>query len=753
MFTSGNPAALKIFGAKSEEEFILHGLMDLSPDYQPEGRVSAEKAREMIETALREGSHYFEWTHRRLDGEEFPADVLIARMEQEGKVVLQGTVRDITARKRTEEALHKIKLQLVHAMSLAQLVAWEYDVASGLFNFSDTYYALHGTNAELENGNLMSAEVFTRKFMHPDDAHLVADSIGRAMATADPDYHAQQEARILRRDGEVRHVLVNMTITKDAAGRTIQIQGANQDITERKRIEEALRTSQQLLERIINAISVRVFWKDKNLVYLGCNAVFARDAGFADPKDIIGKDDSQMGWRDQAEKYRADDRQVIESGCSKLLIEESQTTPEGNTITLLSSKIPLRSSNGEISGVLGTYMDITERKRFEAQMFQSQKMETVGKLAGGIAHEFNSIMTAIIGYSELLLIDLPPENPLCRNARQIRQAADRAAALTRQLLAYGRKQILQPGILDLNSILAGMENVLRHLVGNNGEVRITPGPGLKAVKADAGQIEQVIVNIAMNAAEAMPNGGTLSLETDNVTLDEAYVSRFPELKAGEYVMLAISDTGVGMSEAVRTRVFEPFFSTKPVGQGTGLGLATCYGILKQSGGHISVYSEPARGSTFKIYLPPVEAPAQIPVQRIDTPDLPRGTETILLVEDDPALREMAATLLTRLGYAVMTAANGVEALSLKQQRGVGHVDLLFTDVVMPHMSGKELSDRVRVLYPHTRILFTSAYTENSIVHQGVLDPGVALLQKPFTPGALARKVREMLDAAPRTADS
>jgi signal transduction histidine kinase/HAMP domain-containing protein len=394
-----------------------------------------------------------------------------------------------------------------------------------------------------------------------------------------------------------------------------------------------------------------------------------------------------------------------------------------------------------------------ERKRAEDHLVQSQKMETVGKLAGGIAHEFNSIMTAIIGYSELLLIDLPPENPLCRNARQIRQAADRAAALTRQLLAYGRKQILQPGILDLNSILAGMENVLRHLVGNNGEVRITPGPGLKAVKADAGQIEQVIVNIAMNAAEAMPNGGTLSLETDNVTLDEAYVSRFPELKAGEYVMLAISDTGVGMSEAVRTRVFEPFFSTKPVGQGTGLGLATCYGILKQSGGHISVYSEPARGSTFKIYLPPVEAPAQIPVQRIDTPDLPRGTETILLVEDDPALREMAATLLTRLGYAVMTAANGVEALSLKQQRGVGHVDLLFTDVVMPHMSGKELSDRVRVLYPHTRILFTSAYTENSIVHQGVLDPGVALLQKPFTPGALARKVREMLDAAPRTADS
>jgi two-component system, cell cycle sensor histidine kinase and response regulator CckA len=386
-----------------------------------------------------------------------------------------------------------------------------------------------------------------------------------------------------------------------------------------------------------------------------------------------------------------------------------------------------------------------ERNRAESHLHQSQKMETVGKLAGGIAHEFNSIMTAIIGHSEFLLTDLPPESPLCKNAQQIREAADRAAALTRQLLAFGRKQILQPEILDLNSIVAGMENVLRHLMGNNGKICMTLGAGLKAVKADAGQIEQVIVNIAMNAADAMPNGGTLNLETANVTLDEAYVGRFSDLKAGEYVMLAITDTGAGMSEAVKTRVFEPFFSTKGVGQGTGLGLATCYGILKQSGGHISVYSEVARGSTFKIYLPQVEAPAKIPVKRVDAPELPRGTETILLVEDDPALREMAATLLTRLGYNVMTAANGVEALGLKQQRGAGHVDLLFTDVVMPHMSGKELADRVQVLYPHTRILFTSAYTESSIVHQGVLNPGVTLLQKPFTPSALARKVREVLD--------
>jgi CheY-like chemotaxis protein len=265
------------------------------------------------------------------------------------------------------------------------------------------------------------------------------------------------------------------------------------------------------------------------------------------------------------------------------------------------------------------------------------------------------------------------------------------------------------------------------------------------VKADAGQIEQVIMNLAMNARDAMPKGGKLTLETANVSFDQESVGRYPELKPGDYVMLAITDTGTGMSAEVKARVFEPFFTTKDVGQGTGLGLSTCYGIIKQSGGHISLYSEPGRGTTFKIYLPQAEPPVKIHPQRLDSPDLPRGTETILLVEDDPALREMAATLLRRLGYTVLVAANGIEALSLKQPRDIGHVDLLFTDVVMPHMSGKELSERVRALYPRIRILFTSAYTANAIVHQGVLDQGVALLQKPFTPSALARKLREVLD--------
>jgi two-component system, cell cycle sensor histidine kinase and response regulator CckA len=453
-----------------------------------------------------------------------------------------------------------------------------------------------------------------------------------------------------------------------------------------------------------------------------------------------------------AEAILPEDRERVHATFSRLAAGESSVhaefpiaRPDGTVRWIFSRGFQVRDAAGNLVRIAGIASDITERKHFEAKLVQSQKMETVGKLAGGIAHEFNSILTAIIGQSELLLVELPAGNPLSRNATEIRQAAGRAATLTRQLLAYGRKQILQPEILDLNQVLASMQGMIRHLIGSDVNMQIVGGLGLQAVLADAGQIEQVIMNMVINAREAMPNGGKLTLETANVSFDQESVGRYPELRPGDYVMLAITDTGAGMSGEVKARAFEPFYSTKDVGEGTGLGLSTCYGIVKQSGGHISVYSEQGRGATFKIYLPQVQQQTKGVIQPLDSKELPRGTETILLVEDDPALREMAGTLLRRLGYTVWSAANGVEALSLKQQRNVGHIDLLFTDVVMPHMSGKELADRVQSLYPHTRILFTSAYTESAIVHQGVLNKGVALLQKPFTPSALARKVREILD--------
>jgi two-component system cell cycle sensor histidine kinase/response regulator CckA len=417
----------------------------------------------------------------------------------------------------------------------------------------------------------------------------------------------------------------------------------------------------------------------------------------------------------------------------------------GTSFPVEYTSTPVLDELGQPAGSVVVFSDVTERKKIEERLFQSQKMETVGKLAGGVAHEFNSILTAIIGQSELMLNDLAADSPIAKNAREIRQAADRAATLTRQLLAYGRKQILQPEVLDLNHVLSDMMSTLQHLVGREVDLRIIPGRGLKKIRIDPGQMEQVIVNITMNAADAMPNGGKFTLETANVILDEDFVRPFVGLKPGAYVMLAVTDTGIGMSEATKARVFEPFFSTKGVGHGAGLGLATCYGILKQSEGHINVYSETARGSTFKIYLPQIKSPATVTLPRLPSSELPRGTETILLVEDDPSLLEMSATLLRRLGYTVHTAGDGVQALSLKNQRDIGHIDLLFTDVVMPHMSGKELSGRIKAIYPQTRVLFTSAYTENAIVHQGILNEGIVLLQKPFTPSALANKVRELLD--------
>jgi PAS domain S-box-containing protein len=570
----------------------------------------------------------------------------------------------------------------------------------------------------------------------------------------DADETAKATTRFISKIRIIGDVLIGLTIFI-AIGTAFAVAGVGRrlkednqflqnEVTERKQAEEELRLLNSAVEQSKESILITDAELDlpgPKIIFV--NPAFTQMTGYT-AQEAIGKTPRILQGRRTDKTVLSRLRRNLEHG-EAFAGEAINYRKDGKEFDLEWQIAPLRNAGGKITHFVAIQHDITERKRLEAQLFQSQKMETVGKLAGGIAHEFNSILTAIIGQSELLLADLPQENPLAKNAAEIRKAAERASVLTRQLLAYGRKQILQPENLDLNAVVTGMESVLLHLMGRSVEVRFNPAAGLKSVKADAGQIEQVIVNIAMNAVEAMPNGGKLMLETANVTLDANYVGSFPELKAGEYVMLAIGDTGAGMSEAIKARIFEPFFTTKGVGKGTGLGLATCHGIVKQSGGHIAVYSELGRGTTFKIYLPPAGSEIKPPAPPKASPDLSRGTETILLVEDDPSLREMAGGLLERLGYTVFTAANGVEAMTLVHQKDRGHIDLLFTDVVMPHMSGSELADRVHALHPQTKILFTSAYTESSIVHQGVLNKGVALLQKPFTPSALAQKLREVLD--------
>jgi PAS domain S-box-containing protein len=557
---------------------------------------------------------------------------------------------------------------------------------------------------------------------------------------------ASAEYRILRPDGTVRWIFSRGFQVRDAAGKVIRIAGVATDITERKQALALLMESQQRLALARESAHIGIWDWDVVANKLVWDAQMYELYGIRE-QDFSGAYEAWQKGLHPEDRERGDAAiHAALDGTKDFHIEFRVVWPDGAVRNIEARAEVHRAGDGSAIRMIGVNWDITARKRLEGQLLQSQKMETVGKLAGGIAHEFNSILTAIMGQSELLLADLPSESPLTKNAIEISKAAGRAATLTRQLLAYGRKQLLQPENIDLNQVVTSMEGMFHHLMGDSVDTQIIPASDLHLVKADAGQVEQVIMNMAINARDAMPNGGKLTLETANVSFDQESVGRYPELKPGDYVMLAITDTGTGMSEKVKARVFEPFFSTKDIGQGTGLGLATCYGIIKQSGGHISVYSELARGASFKIYLPQVEQEAKSSAPRLDSPDLPRGTETILLVEDDPALLEMAATLLKRLGYTVLAAGNGIEALSLKHRRDTGHIDLLFTDVVMPHMSGKELADRVRTLYPHTRILFTSAYTENAIVHQGALDKGVALLQKPFTPSALARKIREVIDA-------
>jgi signal transduction histidine kinase len=386
-----------------------------------------------------------------------------------------------------------------------------------------------------------------------------------------------------------------------------------------------------------------------------------------------------------------------------------------------------------------------ERSSLQEQLQQAQKMEAVGQLAGGVAHDFNNLLTVITGYSDLMLGQLNRRDSLYGDVVEIKRAAERAASLTRQLLAFSRKQVLQPKVLDLNQLVANMDKMLRRLIGEDIELFALMDDKLGKIKADPGQIEQVILNLAVNARDAMPKGGKLTIETANVELDKNYVRSHLGAKTGHYAMFSISDTGVGMPPEIRERVFEPFFTTKEKGRGTGLGLSTVYGIVKQSEGYIWVYSEPGRGTTFKIYFPMVEGADELLKPMTASTKPMQGTETILLVEDEEMVRGLVRMILERNGYHVLEASNGEEALRIAQEHGSQKIHLMVTDVVMPGMSGRELADCMSSLRPEMKVIYISGYTNNAIVHHGVLEQGTAFLQKPFTASVLTRKVRDILD--------
>jgi PAS domain S-box-containing protein len=520
------------------------------------------------------------------------------------------------------------------------------------------------------------------------------------------------------------------------------------DITDRKREEEALRRSEASHRSLILGATYGIFRCDVNGKFLAVNPALVAMLGYESEADLLAANLVHDVIRDPEEGVRLL-QQYRQKGRLDGL-EAQWRRKDGTPVPVRLSGRTVLDERGALEGYEVIAENVSERWHLEEQLRQAQKIEAVGRLAGGVAHDFNNLLTIVTGYSDLVLERLGATDAMRAYVEEIKKAGERAASLTRQLLAFGRRQTLAPRALDLNAVVANIDKMLRRLIGENIELTTVLAPELGRVKADPGQIEQVILNLAVNARDAMPQGGQLTLETANVELNEGDTRTRVSVLPGRYVMLAVSDSGMGMDAETQAHIFEPFFTTKEEGKGTGLGLATVYGIVKQSGGHIGLYSEPNHGTTFKIYLPRLEEAAQ-PVEAI-SPGAPLagGSETILLVEDEEGVRDLARRILELKGYKVITASNPTEAAQVCE-RYEGPIHLLLTDVVMPTMSGPQLAEHVAFLRPGLKVLYISGYTDNAIVPHGILEEGVQFLQKPFTRDSLTRKVREVLDAPQQTA--
>jgi PAS domain S-box-containing protein len=523
------------------------------------------------------------------------------------------------------------------------------------------------------------------------------------------------------------------------------LQSAFMNITERKNAEEALRDSKEYLDRIINCLDDPVCIKDgKNRVTL-VNKAFCAFTGKR-PDELVGKNADQFlpdERMDSVHSVHNEEQIVLETG-KELVSQEEIPDKDGNIRTVLTKTTLLQDRSGRRQ-IVGVLRDITDYKRLEAQFLQVQKMEAIGVLAGGVAHDFNNLLSVIRGYTDLLMEEFEPGDQRREDLDQIEKAGQRAASLISQLLAFSRKQIFQPEVLNLNAIVSDMSKMLRRLIGEDIELTTVAQPELSFIHADPGQIQQIMMNLAINARDAMPKGGRLTIETANAYLDDECVRPHPAMKKGFYVMLAISDNGIGMDEATQARIFEPFFSTKETNKGLGLGLSTIYGIVKQSNGFIWVDSELGKGAAFKIYFPAVEAKSSRSVKD----DLSEGEceelETVLIAEDEEAVRDLACRILRARGYTVLEASNGRRALDVARQYS-GKIDMVLTDVIMPEMDGSTLVSQLKAMRPGIKALFFSGYTDGAIVQHGILDPNVDFLQKPFSASGLVQKLREVIDA-------
>ncbi len=552
---------------------------------------------------------------------------------------------------------------------------------------------------------------------------------------------------ITRKDGTRRTIEASVSLRRNVSGEPVGFHGVIRDVTDEKRTEQALRESEEKYRLIFNNVPLGIFHYDQAGVIVSCNTKFV---------DIIGSSREQLIGLNM---LKLPDKRLVAlirdslEGKSVLYEGDYHTVTSGRVIPIRVRFTPLTSEAGVIQGGIGIGEDITERraaeveqKKLQAQLIQSQKMESVGRLAGGVAHDFNNMLGVILGRAELLLAGMAPDDPHRGSVEAILRAGERSAALTRQLLAFARKQTIQPKVINLNDAIEEMLKMLRRLIGENIRLSWKPGASLWSVKMDPVQVDQILANLCVNAKDAIRDGGEISIETENHRLDEKYCELHAGFVPGDYVMLTVSDTGCGMDRETADRIFEPFFTTKGVGQGTGLGLSTVYGIVKQNGGFINVYSEPGQGTTFRLYFPKygesvagdkVAAQTEIPMA---------SGEKVLLVEDEEVLLEMTKTMLEELGYRVEAKQSPHEALVFLRENPCD-ANLLLTDVVMPKMSGKELADEVIKQCEEMKILFMSGYTSNAIAHQGVLDKDVAFIQKPFSIRELAQKLREVLESA------
>jgi PAS domain S-box-containing protein len=553
------------------------------------------------------------------------------------------------------------------------------------------------------------------------------------------------EYQAYRKDGHKIWVSENARAVRDPAGAMLYYEGTVQDITLRKRASEALAESEERFRLLFDEAPVAYHEIDSQGIVRRVNQAECNLLGYH-RADILGRHVSDFVAEEERERSRDAVQRKMMGEIPLAPFQREFARADGTHLLVEIHENLIRDASGHIVGVRSALLDITERKQLEEQLRQALKMEAVGRLAGGIAHDFNNLLMVIKGHSELILNRLPHEEPLRKNAEEIDKATERAASLTRQLLAFSRMQVLQPKVLDLNAIVADTSKMLDRVIGENIELVVKLGASLRGIKADHSQIEQVILNLVVNARDAMPHGGKLIIETSNVTLDDAYRRKHTGVRPGKYVMLAVSDNGTGMDAETQAHIFEPFFTTKLSGKGTGLGLATVYGVIKQSGGWIWVYSQKEKGTTFKIYLPQAdEGEIVASHERSTTVGAPRGSETILLVEDQESIRELVEEFLESRGYRIVSAQDGAEALQIMESEKQA-IDLLLTDVVMPKVSGPELSRRLASLLPKLKVLYISGYAEHSPANTEIVQGNAICLQKPFALDALDRQIRSLLDS-------